>query len=40
MIKILLILPRLKNKGIGGAEKSIINISLGLKKTEDFQIEY
>ncbi|MBY8989953.1 MAG: glycosyltransferase family 4 protein [Candidatus Lokiarchaeota archaeon] len=40
MIKILLILPRLKNKGIGGAEKSILNISLGLKKTEDFQIEY
>ena len=40
MIKILLVLPSFKRKGIGGAEKSIINISNGLKKRNDFQIEY
>ena len=40
MIKILLILPSYKRGALGGAEKSIINISDGLKKKRDFHIEY
>jgi len=40
MIKILLVLPIYKVKGIGGAEKSITNIFNGLKKRKDLHIEY
>jgi len=39
MIKILLISPHVKKDMIGGAEKSFINISDGLKKNKDFQVE-
>ena len=40
MIKVLLVLPNNKRGALGGAEKSIINISNGLKKKRDIQIEY
>ena len=39
MIKILLISPHVKKDMIGGAEKSFINISDGLRKNKDFQVE-